>query len=152
MQCAAPLSAPARAVAEERKVVSVLFCDLVGFTASSEAADPEDVARMLAAYFRVARAQIASQACGDSSASEGRSPSESCGFDSRSPSLRRERYSSFPRERESFRSRHSGLLSLPEDGAPVLPAGSVCGHGDRLTTDSLRCACVTSLVCNCTPT
>jgi uncharacterized cupin superfamily protein len=27
---------------EERKVVSVLFCDLVGFTAASEAVDPED--------------------------------------------------------------------------------------------------------------
>ena len=35
-----------------------LFCDLVGFTASSEGADPEDVDRMLAAYFDVARAQI----------------------------------------------------------------------------------------------
>ena len=35
-----------------------LFCDLVGFTASSEAADPEDVDRMLAAYFGVVRAQI----------------------------------------------------------------------------------------------
>ena len=36
----------------------MLFCDLVGFTATSEAADPEDVDRMLAAYFGVARAQI----------------------------------------------------------------------------------------------
>ena len=33
-ECAAPLAAPARALAEERKVVSVLFCDLVGFTAA----------------------------------------------------------------------------------------------------------------------
>ena len=32
---------------EERKVVTVLFCDLVGFTAMSETADPEDVDRML---------------------------------------------------------------------------------------------------------
>ena len=29
--------------AEERKVVTTLFCDLVAFTAMSEAADPEDV-------------------------------------------------------------------------------------------------------------
>ena len=56
--CGASLSAPARPVAEERKVVTALFCDLVGFTELSESADPEDVDRMLAAYFEVARAQI----------------------------------------------------------------------------------------------
>jgi class 3 adenylate cyclase len=55
MECATPLSAPARPVAEERKVVTSLFCDLIGFTATSEAADPEDVARMLASYFAMAR-------------------------------------------------------------------------------------------------
>ena len=49
--CGAPLSetAPA-AVREERKVVSVLFCDLVGFTAASEHADPEDVRARLRPY------------------------------------------------------------------------------------------------------
>jgi class 3 adenylate cyclase len=31
------------ALTEERKVVTVLFCDLVGFTARSDRADPEDV-------------------------------------------------------------------------------------------------------------
>ena len=46
--CGAPLGAPAR---EERKVVTALFCDLIGFTALSESADPEDVDRMLAIYF-----------------------------------------------------------------------------------------------------
>jgi len=45
-------------VAEERKVVSVVFCDLVGFTAASESADPEDVDRMLSAYAEMARARI----------------------------------------------------------------------------------------------
>ena len=45
-------------VREERKVVTALFCDLVGFTATSEEADPEDVDRMLAAYFEMARSQI----------------------------------------------------------------------------------------------
>ena len=43
---------------EERKVVTALFCDLVGFTATSESADPEDVDSMLAAYFSVARSAI----------------------------------------------------------------------------------------------
>jgi class 3 adenylate cyclase/tetratricopeptide (TPR) repeat protein len=55
--CGAPL-APAAAPVVERKVVTSLFCDLVGFTAASEAADPEDVDRVLAGYFRLARAQI----------------------------------------------------------------------------------------------
>ncbi len=57
-ECASPLAAPARVLAEERKVVSVLFCDLVGFTASSEQADPEDVDRMLSAYAEMARGRI----------------------------------------------------------------------------------------------
>src|SRR5437667_9828529 len=42
----------------ERKVVSALFVDLVGFTAASEGADPEDVEAMLTAYFAMARAQV----------------------------------------------------------------------------------------------
>jgi class 3 adenylate cyclase/tetratricopeptide (TPR) repeat protein len=58
MECATLLAAPARAVAEERKVVTALFCDLVGFTATSEAADPEDVDQMLSAYAAMARTQI----------------------------------------------------------------------------------------------
>ena len=48
--CTAPLTAQPAAVQEERKVVSVLFCDLVGFTAASEAADPEDVRARLRPY------------------------------------------------------------------------------------------------------
>src|SRR5439155_24093397 len=50
--------ATSSAVAEERKVVTALFCDLVGFTATSERADPEDVDRMLTRYFAMARGQI----------------------------------------------------------------------------------------------
>jgi len=57
-ECAAPLGVSVRQVAEERKVVSVVFCDLVGFTASSENADPEDVDKMLSAYAVMARLQI----------------------------------------------------------------------------------------------
>ena len=59
MECATALApAPGRLVAEERKVVSVLFCDLVGFTAASEQADPEDVDRMLTGYAEMARGLI----------------------------------------------------------------------------------------------
>jgi class 3 adenylate cyclase len=58
-ECATPLTAaPARPVVEERRVVTALFCDLVGFTAASESADPEDVNAMLGGYFSVARAAI----------------------------------------------------------------------------------------------
>src|SRR5215467_280641 len=35
---------------QERKVVTVLFCDLVGFTSRAEEMDPEDVASLLAPY------------------------------------------------------------------------------------------------------
>ena len=57
-ECATPLGVPTRAVAEERKVITSLFCDLIGFTASSESADPEDVDQMLSAYSAMARGQI----------------------------------------------------------------------------------------------
>ena len=52
-RCATKLAAPL-AVPEERKVVTTLICDLVGFTAMSEAADPEDVDRLLGEYFALA--------------------------------------------------------------------------------------------------
>ena len=42
---------------EERKVVTTLFCDLVAFTAMSEAADPEDVDALLGDYFARAHAR-----------------------------------------------------------------------------------------------
>src|SRR5437899_2728232 len=35
---------------QERKVVTVLFCDLVGFTSRAEEMDPEDVAKLLVPY------------------------------------------------------------------------------------------------------
>jgi class 3 adenylate cyclase/tetratricopeptide (TPR) repeat protein len=56
--CTAPLSAPAAAGAKERKVVSVLFCDLVGFTAASERADPEEVQARIAPYHARTRERI----------------------------------------------------------------------------------------------
>jgi class 3 adenylate cyclase len=42
----------------ERRVCSVLFCDVVGFTPLSEARDPEAVRELLSAYFAVARTVI----------------------------------------------------------------------------------------------
>ena len=50
LECGTTLTTAARAAAEERKVVSVLFVDLVGFTARSHDADPEDVRAALAPY------------------------------------------------------------------------------------------------------
>jgi predicted ATPase/class 3 adenylate cyclase len=47
--CGAPLEAPVPA-REERKVVTVLFADLVGFTSRAEQMDPEDVRGLLAPY------------------------------------------------------------------------------------------------------
>lgn len=48
--CAAPPDQPASPAREERKVVTVLFADLVGFTSRSEQLDPEDVRAVLAPY------------------------------------------------------------------------------------------------------
>jgi class 3 adenylate cyclase len=50
MACAAPLDAVAPTKRRERRVVSVVFADLVGFTRRSESLDVEDVERFLAPY------------------------------------------------------------------------------------------------------
>jgi class 3 adenylate cyclase len=52
--CGAPLRPP-RTPTRERRLVSVLFCDLVGFTTFSETRDPEDVRDVLDEYFAAAR-------------------------------------------------------------------------------------------------
>src|SRR5438105_5667224 len=57
--CSAPLSASTVTVGvKERKVVSVLFCDLVGFTAASESADPEEVQARITPYHARTRERI----------------------------------------------------------------------------------------------
>src|SRR2546421_2684175 len=57
LACGAPLAAPEPA-AEERKLVTVLFCDIVGSTATAEQLDPEDVRARLAPYYARARAEL----------------------------------------------------------------------------------------------
>jgi len=55
----APAStAPAATPVAERRVCSVLFADLVGFTPLSEARDPEQVRELLSQYFDAARTVI----------------------------------------------------------------------------------------------
>jgi class 3 adenylate cyclase/tetratricopeptide (TPR) repeat protein len=54
--CSASLTSPTAAPGrQERKTITSLFCDLVGFTATSEAADPEDIDRMLRHYHGTSR-------------------------------------------------------------------------------------------------
>ena len=50
-----PAGAKPAAPAAERRLVSVLFADLVGFTAMSESRDPEEVRDLLTRYFDAAR-------------------------------------------------------------------------------------------------
>jgi class 3 adenylate cyclase/tetratricopeptide (TPR) repeat protein len=56
----APAAAPpvARAIAAERRLVSVLFADLVGFTTLSESRDAEEVRELLSRYFDTCRRLI----------------------------------------------------------------------------------------------
>jgi class 3 adenylate cyclase/tetratricopeptide (TPR) repeat protein len=57
--CGASLvAAHPREVREERKIVSVLFCDLVGFTETSERQDPEDVRARIRPYHSRLRQEI----------------------------------------------------------------------------------------------
>jgi class 3 adenylate cyclase/tetratricopeptide (TPR) repeat protein len=56
--CGAPLTGPDRTLAEERRLVTVLFCDLVDFTARADQADPEDVGALLRPYHARQRAEI----------------------------------------------------------------------------------------------
>jgi class 3 adenylate cyclase/tetratricopeptide (TPR) repeat protein len=59
MECGTLIDA-GRPVTQARKVVTTLFCDLVGFTALTERSDPEDVDRVLEGYFSRVRDQIVS--------------------------------------------------------------------------------------------
>jgi class 3 adenylate cyclase/tetratricopeptide (TPR) repeat protein len=56
--CGAPLVAVAAPPREERKVVTILFTDLVGSTARAEGLDPEDVRATLSSYYAQLRAEL----------------------------------------------------------------------------------------------
>jgi class 3 adenylate cyclase len=55
--CGASLAAGASG-REERKVVTVLFADLVGFTSRAEQLDPEDVRALLSPYYSHLREEL----------------------------------------------------------------------------------------------
>ena len=55
--CATPLAAPPPQ-RDERKVVTVVFADLVGFTSHADGMDPEDVQALLAPYHARLRAEL----------------------------------------------------------------------------------------------
>jgi class 3 adenylate cyclase/tetratricopeptide (TPR) repeat protein len=55
--CGTPLKAPAPA-SEQRKVVTILFCDLVGSTALGESTDPEALRARMRRYFEDLRAIV----------------------------------------------------------------------------------------------
>ncbi|MEP7032528.1 MAG: adenylate/guanylate cyclase domain-containing protein [Actinomycetota bacterium] len=56
--CGSALATGSTSTVEERKVVSVLFVDLVGFTARSDHADPEDVRATLRVYHELLKREI----------------------------------------------------------------------------------------------
>jgi class 3 adenylate cyclase len=55
LECGAPLSP---APTEERRVVTILFADLVGFTERSDRADPEDVRRVLVPFHSLVKRDL----------------------------------------------------------------------------------------------
>ena len=136
-ECATPLSAPARAVAEERKVVTALFCDLVGFTATSESADPEDVDQMLSAYAAMARTQIEATAASSRSSSATRSSgSSACPPPTRTtPSARCAPASGSSRTPRSLEAVGGAPLRLRvgiNTGETLVRLGVTPGSGERL--------------------
>ena len=58
LACGVPITPEAARPAEERKTVTVLFCDLVGFTAASDRADPEDVRARIRPYHARLRREV----------------------------------------------------------------------------------------------
>src|SRR4051794_14430405 len=60
LACGQSLGAPGAVGRDERRIVSVVFVDLVGFTARSEKLDPEDVLAFLRPYHEFVRREFES--------------------------------------------------------------------------------------------
>lgn len=60
LACGTGLDSAGVQAREERRVVSIVFVDLVGFTAQSETRDPEDVRAILAPYYQTVRSELES--------------------------------------------------------------------------------------------
>jgi class 3 adenylate cyclase len=60
LACGQALESEQAAALDERRIVSVVFVDLVGFTARSEKLDPEDVAAFLTPYHDLVRRELES--------------------------------------------------------------------------------------------
>src|SRR4051812_41285130 len=60
LACGRPLTGAKAPSREERRIVTVIFVDLVGFTSRSETLDPEDVRAILAPYHEAVRNEIES--------------------------------------------------------------------------------------------
>ena len=56
--CGSPLTVSPAAARQERKVLTVLFADLVGFTSRAEEMDPEDVRALLSPYWERLRSEL----------------------------------------------------------------------------------------------
>jgi class 3 adenylate cyclase len=60
LACGLPLSDVTRRASEERRLVSVVFVDMVGFTSRAERLDPEDLHDLLRPYYELVRSEIES--------------------------------------------------------------------------------------------
>jgi class 3 adenylate cyclase len=60
LACGSPLAGPSARPDKERRIVSVIFVDLVGFTARAERLDPEEVHAILTPYHDCVREEIQS--------------------------------------------------------------------------------------------
>src|SRR5919202_5516094 len=60
LACGRPLAGAKASSREERRIVTIIFVDLVGFTARAETLDPEDVRAVLAPYHDLVRREIES--------------------------------------------------------------------------------------------